>query len=152
LATCFDKMISFSDNACAQFMLYKIGHATVMDEARAIGCADTVFSDAQGNSTTAEDLALFLGKLQAGQILANQASRDVLIDAMKGNIYRQGVPKGVPDAVVADKVGFLDGLLHDASIVYGKDFTYVLIILTDGSNWGEIAGIAAHIESLRASL
>jgi hypothetical protein len=68
---------------------------------------------------------------------------------MKGNVYRQGIPSGIPNARVADKVGFLDALLHDASIVYSPKGTYVLIILTNNASWGNIAELAKEIESVR---
>ena len=50
---------------------------------------------------------------------------------------------------MADKVGFLDGLLHDAAIVYSPSGTYVLVIMTDGSSWAEIAALTRKIEELR---
>jgi beta-lactamase class A len=67
---------------------------------------------------------------------------------MKRNIYRQGIPKGI-NATVANKVGFLDGLLHDAAIVYASTGPYVLVIMTDGSSWANIAELTRQIEALR---
>jgi beta-lactamase class A len=148
LAKCFDDMIVVSDNACALAMLQKIGFTNITNEAHAIGCTRTSFLGSDGIKTSAEDLALLLASLQTGQILSQQSSRDTLINAMKRNIYRQGIPKGI-DAVVADKVGFLDGLLHDAAIVYASTGPYVLVILTDGSSWANIAQLTREIEALR---
>lgn len=148
LAKCFDDMIVVSDNECAHALLDKIGYSAVHNEARAIGAVGTSFLDTSGFKTTAEDLALLLASLQTGQILSNQSSRDTLINAMKRNIYRQGIPKGI-NAVVADKVGFLDGLLHDAAIVYASTGPYVLVILTDGSSWANIAQLTRELEALR---
>jgi len=71
-----------------------------------------------------------------------------LIDAMKRNVYRQGIPKGV-SSVVADKVGFMDALLHDAAIVYGPTGPYTLVIMTNGSSWANIAELTRQIEALR---
>lgn len=101
-----------------------------------------------GIETTSADLALLLAQLQTGQILTQQSSRDRLIDDMKRNIYRGGIPAGI-NSVVADKVGFLDGFLNDAAIVYSPTGTYVLVILTDGSSWPTIADFAGKIEALR---
>ncbi|HEU4831017.1 MAG TPA: serine hydrolase, partial [Candidatus Saccharimonadales bacterium] len=113
LSVCFDDMIVKSDNACAEALLYKIGFRAITDEARAIGCDQTSFLGNDGIKTSAGDLGLFLAQLQTGQILKQQTSRDRLINAMKRNIFRQGIPSGV-SGVVANKVGFLWGLLHDA--------------------------------------
>ena len=67
---------------------------------------------------------------------------------MKRNVYRQGIPAGA-SGTVADKVGFLNGLLHDAAIVYSPKGTYVLVILTNGSSWANIAELTKKIEALR---
>ena len=68
---------------------------------------------------------------------------------MKENVYVSGIPTGVPGATVADKVGFMDGLLHDAAIIYSTKGDYVLIIMTNGSSWGNIAALAKEIEAAR---
>lgn len=146
---CFDDMIKLSDNACAEAFLRKIGFRPITDEARAIGATSTSFLGSNGIKSTAKDEALLLSLLYAGQILSQQSSRDKWIGAMKQNIYRQGIPKGVPGVLVADKVGFLDGLLHDAAIVYSPKGTYVLVILTNNASWGNIAELTREIESVR---
>ena len=148
LTKCFDDMIVVSDNACGSALLQKIGYTVITNEARSIGCAGTSFLGSDAIKTTPEDLALILAELQSGQILNQQSSRDIWINAMKRNIYRQGIPKGV-SGVVADKVGFLNGLLHDAGIVYAPTGTYVLAIMTDGSSWANIADLTRQIEALR---
>ena len=68
---------------------------------------------------------------------------------MKANVYRQGIPAGA-NGQVADKVGFMDNLLHDAAIVYSPNGTYVLAVMTEGSSWATIADLARQIDSLRA--
>lgn len=148
LTTCFDDMIVKSDNACAQALLTKVGFSAITNEAHDIGCASTSFMGKDGIKSTASDLALLLGMVQTGQVLSQQPSRDRLINAMKRNVYRQGIPKGV-GSVVANKVGFMDGLLHDAAIVYGPTGPYVLTIMTNGSSWANIAELTRQIEALR---
>lgn len=150
LSTCFDDMIVKSDNACAAALLAKVGYTNITKEAHAIGCVNTSFLGKDNIKTTSADLALFLAELQTGQMLTQQSSRDRLIGAMKRNIYRQGIPAGLSGSTVADKVGFMGGLFHDASIVYSPTGTYVLVIMTDGSNWSTIADFASQIEALRA--
>jgi beta-lactamase class A len=150
LIACFNDMVVYSDNDCAEALMYKISHQTVTDEARVMGCTDTTFIDSDGYArTTANDLALFLTKLYKGQILTQQSSRDILINAMKNNVYREGIPAGLSGDIVADKVGFIDGYLNDAAIVYDAKGDYVLVILTNNSSWTEIASIANEINLLR---
>lgn len=147
LAKCIDDMIVKSDNPCGEVMLAKIGYKQLTNELKAIGLTKSSFL---GNvpETTAGDLTMFVGALQSGQLL-NAANTATFLTAMKRNIYRQGVPAGA-SGQTADKVGFLDKLLHDAAIVYSPGGTYALSIMTDGSSWATIAELTREIEKLRA--
>lgn len=149
LSQCFDNMIVNSDNACAETLITRIGRQNITDDAHAIGCSSTSFIGSS-ITTTAGDLMLLLGQLQTGQILSMQTSRDKLINDMKNNVYRNGIPRGLSGLDIADKVGFLDGLLHDAAIVYSPSSTYILVILTDNASWANIAELAGEIEAWRA--
>lgn len=144
-AQCFDDMIVKSDNNCAKAFVTKVGGWQVVEDAmRGLGLGGT---DLTGSTllTTANDLSIFLQKLQAGSLLnANDTGR--LLDTMKRQIYRAGIPKGTGQTV-ADKVGFVDDVIHDAAIVYGPQGPYVLVIMTSNSSWSAIASIAAQINS-----
>ncbi len=145
---CFNKMISLSDNACAESFLNSLGLSTVTKDIQAVGLKNSTFMKSGGPYTTASDLTLMLGMIATGQNFSS-TNQQRLIAAMKGNVYRKGIPAGV-NGTVADKVGFLNGLLHDAAIVYGPNGTYVLAIMTDGSSWATIADLAKQIDTLRA--
>jgi len=143
-------MIVYSDNACAEAMAEKIGWSTVSEEAHLIGCSNTNLSSSDGYArTTAADLALFLAQLQTGQLLTQQSSRDLLINAMKNQVYRNGIPAGLSGVEVADKVGFINDVLNDVAIVYSASGPYVLTIMTSGGSWSSIADLASQIEALR---
>lgn len=148
LTKCFDDMIVKSDNACAEALLYKIGQAAITSEIQALGLKSSTFLKSYIQST-ANDEAIFLGSLANGQLPLTQESQNTLISAMKRNIFRRGIPAGA-SGQVADKVGFLYALLHDAAIVYSPSGTYVLVIMTDGSSWGTIADLTRKIEEFRA--
>ncbi len=143
IGQCFDVMIVNSDNACAEWLGDTVGWAKINTEVRAIGLTNT--NTIRGTMyTTAEDQTLFLTKLHTGTILGpTESSR--LIELMKRQVYRSGIPAGV-GVPVADKVGFLDGKLHDAAIVYGPK-TYTMAILSSGSTWAQIADAARQIHA-----
>ena len=147
---CFDDMIVKSDNACPESILNgeKVGRAAVQADVQELGMSGTNFRNVNGLQSTANDLSQFVAMLEMRQLPLSQDSQDRLISAMQRNIYRQGIPAGA-SGTVADKVGFLNGLLHDAAIVYSPKGTYALVIMTDGSSWAEIASIARQIEELR---
>lgn len=147
LEKCFDDMIVRSDNPCAETLLQKVGFGPMKNDLQALGLSRSSFSS-DVPKTTAGDLATYLATLESGQMFS-QASRDRLIGAMKRNIFRQGIPAGA-NGQVADKVGFLNALLHDAAIVYGPNGPAVLCIMTEGSSWATIADLTRKIEELRA--
>ncbi len=143
VSQCFDAMIINSDNACGEWLGTQIGWSNLNTMLRGIGLSCTNLSSAW--YSCASDETLFLYKLQTGQIMAaDQADR--LLSVMKRQVYRSGIPAGT-GVSVADKVGFLNGLLHDAAIVYAPHGTYVLTIMTSGSSWGQIADAARQIQA-----
>lgn len=148
LAKCFDDMIVKSDNACAEALVAKIGYRPLTTDAQSIVSANTTFLDTESYKTTAGDLSTFMASLATGQLPLNAESKTRFLDALKRNQYRQGIPAGATGQV-ADKVGFLDGLLHDAAIVYSSSGTYALSIMTDKSSWGNIAELTREIEKLK---
>ncbi len=148
LEKCLDDMIVKSDNPCGETMLKKIGYSALTNELRAVGLNNSSFMGGNGPQSTAGDLSTFNAALESGQLLSPE-SKNRLIGLMKRNIYRQGVPAGA-NGTVANKVGFLDGLLHDAAIIYGPTGPVALTVMTDGSSWATIADLTRQIETLRA--
>jgi beta-lactamase class A len=146
VASCFDKMIVVSDNACPKAFGARFGWQAVEDMMHGLGLSSaTQLSPA--NYTTANDLALFLYKLQNGSLLSAD-STNRLTDAMKRQSYtRAGIPAGAKGSAVADKVGDVDGYKHDAAIVYGPKGPYVLIVMTSGGSWAGIAAVTSQIHA-----
>lgn len=144
LAQCLDNMIVNSDNACAEWFGATIGWNTITAEARALGASRTTLS--RPFVSTTNDQALFLQKLESNQLGLTEPSRARLLDAMKRQVYRKGIPAGV-GVSVADKVGFLEGYLHDSAIVYSPSGVYVLVIYSNGSSWAAIADAARQIHA-----
>lgn len=146
LSQCLDNMIVNSDNACAEWFGVTIGWGAITNDARAMGARNTTLS--RPFVSTTNDQALFLQKLESNQLGLAEPSRARLLDAMKRQIFRKGIPAGV-GVPVADKVGFIpdEGLFHDSAIVYAPSGVYVLVIYTHGSNWAEIADAARQIHT-----
>lgn len=148
VSDCFDLMITVSDNTCAEALLDIMGMYRVQMDAQAQGATSTTFEPYNIHST-ANDEAYFLAKLARNDLPISAYGRSRWLDAMKGNVYRDGIPSGIPGAVVADKVGFQDELLHDAAIVYSPKGDYILVIMTADASWEAIADLAAAIEAAR---
>lgn len=139
---CLDTMIIDSDNDCPQTFLRSYGWSKLTQDAKSIGAEHTYF-DADTH-TTANDLIVILRQIYDGTLLSKE-NNTRLINDMKQQVYRNGIPAGIPEAEVADKVGFLDDLLHDAGIVYSPKGDFILAILTDGYSWNSIAETASEI-------
>lgn len=143
LETCIERMIIESDNACPLAWIDRYSYETLTEQAHAIGASGTTRFAENDKHTTAADLTTVLAKLYHGDLLSD-ASRTHLLNLMKSQNYRDGIPAGIGAAgEVADKVGFLNGLLHDAGIVYTQKGDYVMVIMTDGSSWDTIAQATA---------
>ena len=149
LGQCLDNMIVNSDNACAEWFGQSIGWNTLTSEARSIGASRTSLN--RPFVSTTNDQALLLQKLESNQLGLSEASRGKLLDAMKRQVFRKGIPVGV-GVQVANKVGFLDGYLHDSAIVYGSKGVYVLVIYSNNSSWASIADAAKKINDFLGSL
>jgi beta-lactamase class A len=140
---CLDSMIIYSENDCVVDYLNSYGWRRLGEDAKRIGAERTWFDET--THTTASDLAVILKQIYDGSLFAEQDNNRLLGD-MKKQIFRAGIPAGIPEAEVADKVGFLDDLLHDAGIVYSPKGDFLLVILTDkGYDWDSIAAIASEI-------
>lgn len=148
---CIEVMIVNSNNECAVALGRHIGWAKVDEIIAAAGfqgirlnnydAAGTINGDKLVN---AQEQAKFLAQLSAGS-LNNPDNTGKLLNYMKRQTYRSGIPAGSRGAPVADKVGFLDNYLHDVGIVYGAKSTYALVIMSQGSSWTNIRDLAQAV-------
>lgn len=110
--------------------------------AHANGMVNT-YLNASDKRSTSNDEALYFAKLETAQLLQG-ASRSKLIETLRHQHYRSGIPTGT-GLDVADKIGFLDGYLHDVGIVYAPKGRYVLGVMTYGGSWSQIADVARRV-------
>jgi beta-lactamase class A len=76
----------------------------------------------------------------------------MLLDMMRRQVWREGIPAAVDSAVgpagsVADKVGWLDGVRNDAGIVTIDGRSYAVVIFTESDDWTLVREIASRIVS-----
>jgi beta-lactamase class A len=142
--SCLSTMIINSDNDCAIAMTERIGWTKVANEAHSLGAKEVDWNEELTGSVF--DAGIIPGTLYKKQILS-AGSRDFLLGVMKQQRFRSGIPSG-SKYEVADKVGFFEGWLNDAGIVYADKKPYVLSIYTYGESWATVAEITAQIEAL----
>lgn len=142
---CLDEAIRNSDSPCAEKLMGEYGRQNIMDKLQTYGFTGTSF---KGLTTSAHDVALLLQRLAQGQDLS-QASNDALLASMKGQKYRNGLPKGFgAGATTYNKVGFRDeDEYHDVGIVELADGRKVIVVaLTNKVGVRSIAQLASSLQ------
>ncbi|HEX6257907.1 MAG TPA: serine hydrolase [Candidatus Saccharimonadales bacterium] len=145
-AACFDEMLLYSLNPCSWTFRDMVGGwAKIQQQMRGLGLANTYLVQNDLRSTS-NDESLFLRKLELGESLRGE-SRSFLLRMLRSQIYRSGIPNGVRWPV-ANKIGFLEGFLHDVGIIYSPKGTYILGVMTYGGSWWQIADVAKRVDAL----
>lgn len=88
-------------------------------------------ADAALNVTTAADIAALYVMLINGQLVSESASEEMLL-LLEDQQINDRLPAYLPeDTVVAHKTGNLDGLVHDAGIIFAPAGPVVVVVLTE---------------------
>ena len=128
---CVYKMIHESDSPCGETLLNDIGSPTLTERLiTEFGFTNTNFP---GFYTSSGDVVRLLTRLQANEDL-NESNTKFLRDAMRTQVYRTGLPAGMPNATVDDKVGFdsPDLWVDVAIITLPNEREYVVSIFGNG--------------------
>lgn len=143
---CLEVAIVRSDNPCAEVLGDMIGWHANDGFLRSHGFGSTTLNSG-GLKTTAQDSATFMLSLQNGTLLS-AGSQGALLDKLRHNVYRSGIPAGSSGIPVADKIGSLDTYQHDVGIVYHPKGAYVLSVMSFGSSMSKIRELAAQVRAV----
>ena len=131
-------MITESDNTATNILIDRLGMEEINQYITHAGYEDTILQrkmmdfDAaeQGreNYTSVRDLGRFFTNLYDQKCVAPVYDAK-MIKILKGQSDTEGIPRGVPEAVVAHKTGELLHIYHDGGIIYGVQDS-VLVIMT----------------------
>lgn len=149
-------MIAQSDNTAANLIIGRLGMDAVNDECSRLHLKQTRLSRlmmdeaarraGRENVTSARDAANLLQRIAAGTVATPELcghARAYLLDQHDTAGIVQGLPAGTR---VAHKTGSLDGVQHDAAIVYG-DKPYVLAVLTQGMEREAALGLMSDVSA-----
>jgi beta-lactamase class A len=147
---CLESAIVRSENECTEAFIVSIGLDAHLAAAVATGAAQTVNEPFDMRSSP-DDFAVYLSRLARGELL-NEEHTAMLLDMMRRQVWREGIPAAVDSAVgpagsVADKVGWLDGVRNDAGIVTIDGRSYAVVIFTESDDWTLVREIASRIVS-----
>jgi beta-lactamase class A len=146
---CLTEMIVHSTNPCAITLTDLLGWQWTEDVVRQAGFSNTYLNNQGGGDkhSTVRDETNFMMRLYYGTLMGREAT-DRLLGYFKRQIWRGGIPSGVPKGTeVADKVGLYDGWVHDVGIIYGPKSTYILGIMSKGGSDPDFADLARRTYS-----
>ncbi len=144
---CMHEMIHVSTDHCAISIQDHMGWQTVDDIIRDAGMVNTRINNkgwASEKWTTALDEYRLVRGLYDGSLIG-EASTMHLINEMKSQMWRSGIPAGSAPATVADKVGFYAGRENDVGIVYAPKGDYAIVAMSHGGSFGEISQLARQV-------
>jgi beta-lactamase class A len=136
-----NRAIVRSGNLATNLLLEAVGLPAVAEALEVIGAKDSVVSrgieDAPArdagrhNLVTAADLARTLQLLAAHRVAAEESCREILA-TLAAQQVNDAIPAGLPPGTkVAHKSGWVQGVSHDAGIVYPADAPpYVVVMCT----------------------
>jgi beta-lactamase class A len=125
---CLTVMINISDNTCGRALGGILGWGAENQALKAEGYTGTSLTTPQ--QTSARDVSMLFERLYKGTLVSPNSSQKfmgLLKDQRVNNRLPQGLPGGT---VIAHKTGDLDGVVHDAGIVYGPKTDYLVTVMS----------------------
>ena len=105
-------------------------------------------ADAALNVTNAADIAALYVMLINGQVVSESASQEMLV-LLEDQQINDRLPSYLPeDTVVAHKTGNLDGLVHDAGVIFAPAGPIVVVVLTEDLEESQANDLIATIARL----
>ncbi len=156
VATLLDSMITVSSNVAATALLEYVGTDNVNETMASLGLTSTEIrwypgptgaasewsrallgvrpdlrADEALNVTSAADVAALFRMLLAGEVVSAEASAEML-DLLARQQVNDRLPAYLPEGtVVAHKTGNLDGLMHDAGVIYAPAGPVIVVVMTE---------------------
>lgn len=135
---CIKDTISVSDNDCGHALL-SVTNSRSADRLASLRTDGYAKTDLRGDypTTSAQDVAHLFEQLYAGKLLSKNSNK-LLLGALKNQQVADRLPTGLPDeADPAHKTGDLEGVVHDAGIIYSEEAgDYIIAILSGADDSG----------------
>jgi hypothetical protein len=150
LAKCIEEWISNADPECARTVGYYNDVKNAEGVVASHGFKKAVIEDKK-QEVTARETGDLLYRLQNGQLLSDKARR-VVFDGLYSQKNREGIAQScvasaTEKCLVASITGESKNVRHDAAIVTSGTAKYVVVIMTQGGSWSQIADLSKEIRT-----
>lgn len=140
-----------SSNLATNLLLGAVGLSATAAALEAVGASDSVVArgiedtaaraSGRHNLVTARDLARTLQALTIGAA-ASRESCDEVVAVLSAQQVNDAIPAGLPaGTAVAHKSGWVEGVSHDAAIIYPPDADPFILVICTTSTLGEQAAL-----------
>lgn len=144
---CIREMIVNSTNPCAISLQNLVGWEETDRMLRDAGFTATFLNNQTSGDkySTVRDETNFMLRTYSHSLMSPEHS-EYLMSLFKRQIWRAGIPSGVPrGTVVANKVGLYNNWVHDVAIVFGPKSTYILGIMSKGGSDPQFADLSRRV-------
>jgi beta-lactamase class A len=144
LTKCVQEMISKKDSSCAKTVAQYADYKNIDSINESLGFKKTTVTDKK-KETTARETGELLSRLQNSQVLSDKARR-IVFDGLYGQKTRDGIPASCTDkCLIANIAGENKNVRHDAAIVTSGKSKYVVVVMTSGGSWSQIAEVGSTV-------
>jgi len=149
------RMIVYSDNVAYDLLFNLIDNAKLVKTYSDLGVdISKAYNDPNGNTLTIKDYSSFFRILYNSSYL-NRTMSEKALELLSGVDFADGIVAGVPkDTMVSHKLGERiyvetgEKQLHDCGIVYKKEKTYMICIMTRGFDFNYLPEIIQNISRM----
>lgn len=146
---CFKYMLQRFDEGCRTGFYNYFGYAKLTSYASKLGLKNTVFAG-DNTVTSANDIHKLMYGLYKSQIARVEGGQKIL-STIAANREKDGIPAGSGVSQISHLTGETDTVHNDTAIVYSTNYgAYALTVLSDGTSWDKISGLAKKISALKA--
>lgn len=154
-----ERMITLSSNEATNLLIARIGLERLQATLETLGAEDSRLERAIGDARAEEagrtnlvtpfDLCRILAAIGSGRA-AGPASTEAMVGLLRRQRSRDGIAAGLPsDVVTGSKDGWIEGVLHDAALVWPPGgASYAMAICTRGfAGWTEARTAVSSLAS-----
>lgn len=124
LQTLADYALIHSDNIAFHMIMRSVGRDNVYDYYEKIIGHPT-------NRTSTEMSAADAGSLLLHLYKAENEYFPQMLEVMRHSVYKDALPRDLPDEIVSNKIGFYLNYYHDIGIVHDQDNPYILAVFSE---------------------